>query len=159
MGRSTMPEEKRQDFYLYIDEFHSFSTESFASLLSESRKYRLSLVLSHQYTSQVSDDIRDAVFGNVGTVVAFRIGEGDAPLLEREFGGRFVAEQFTQLDNFEVFVKGLRNGTQAEPFTGSTLPPITPTGGRKEKLVRRSREKYATPRGVVEERFRRWLQQ
>jgi len=98
MSRSNVPESERRDFYLYVDEFQTFATDSFTSILSEARKYHLSLTLSHQYTDQVRPEIRDAVFGNVGSIVAFRVGQRDAELLENEFGGEYAASQFVDLE-------------------------------------------------------------
>ncbi len=93
MSRSNVPESERRDFYLYVDEFQSFATDSFISILSEARKYHLCLTLSHQYTDQLRPEIRDAVFGNVGSIVAFRVGQRDAEMLENEFGGEYPARQ------------------------------------------------------------------
>src|SRR4051812_48453639 len=107
MARAGILENERRDFYFYIDELHNFSTDSFASLLSESRKYRLCLTLSHQYSTQLREEVRDAVFGNVGTLVSFRVGENDGHVLQREFGNEYAASHFTELANFEVCVKML----------------------------------------------------
>lgn len=158
MARANMPEDDRQDFYLYIDELHNFSTDSFASLLSESRKYRLCLTLSHQYSSQLREEVRDAVFGNVGTVISFRVGEADGFVLQREFGGNYAASHFTELGNFEVCVKLLVDGQHNYPFTGTTFTPLNERFGRRKNIIRRSREKYATPRKVVESKIDRWMQ-
>jgi len=157
MSRSDMPEEKRRDFHLYIDEFHNFTTDSFASILSEARKYRLCLTLSHQYTSQVQPSVRDAIFGNVGTTITFRVGEADADILEKEFGRSYAASHFTNLSNYEVCVKSVVDGEQREPFTARTLPATEQRYGRRENLIQRSREKYATRRIVIEEKIKRWM--
>src|SRR5438045_6162838 len=110
MQRVDTPEERRQDFFLFIDEFQNFSTDSFAAILSEARKYRLCLTLSHQYLDQLREEIRDAVLGNVGTIIAFRVGQADAAVLDREFGGEGGTERFTDLPNHEVWVKLLSGG-------------------------------------------------
>jgi len=157
MSRSDVPESKRRDFHLYVDEFQSFATDSFVSILSEARKYRLCLTLSHQYTDQVRREIRDAVFGNVGSLVSFRVGQHDAELLEREFGGAYPARRFVELHNHEICVKLLQSGEHGDPFIARTLPPWGERHINRQKIVRRSREKYGTPRGVVEDRIRRWL--
>jgi Type IV secretion-system coupling protein DNA-binding domain len=157
MARAGVPEDKREDFYLYIDELHNFSTDSFASLLSESRKYRLCLTLSHQYSAQLREEVRDAVFGNVGTVISFRVGEADGHVLQREFGENYPARHFTELGNFEVCVKLLADGQHNYPFTGKTFSPFAQRYGRRENIIRRSREKYATPRLLVEDRIDRWM--
>jgi hypothetical protein len=157
MARATRPENDRRDFYLYIDEFHNFTTDTFASILSESRKYKLCLALSHQYCAQLRDEIREAVFGNVGTLVSFRVGEADGQVLEREYGPGFGTDRFTDLANHEVLVKLLVEGEAKEPFLAKTLPPQAGRHGRRENIIRRSRECYATPRLVVEEKIQRWM--
>jgi hypothetical protein len=104
MERVDVPEHRRKDFFLFIDEFHNFSTDSFASILSEARKYRLCLTLSHQYLDQVRENVRKAVFGNAGTLISFRSGESDARVLAQEFGDIRMASRFGGLANFEVMV-------------------------------------------------------
>jgi hypothetical protein len=157
MERVDIPESKRRDFFLYIDEFHNFSTESFISILSEARKYRLCLTLSHQYLDQVRPNIRQAVFGNAGSLISFRVGERDAKVLAEEFGNGYDPEQFSSLDNFEVLAKCLSGGRHAVPFSGRTLPPLELPDGRRDVVLRRSREKYAGRRGDVEEKISRWM--
>ena len=157
MSRSDVPEHERKDFFLYVDEFQSFASDSFISILSEARKYRLCLTLSHQYVDQIRPEIRDAVFGNVGSIVAFRVGHRDAKQLEMAFGETYRASQLTSLGNHEVCVKLLANGQDCDPIFGKTLPPMGYRHGRRETIIRRSREKYATPRRIVEDRIRRWL--
>jgi hypothetical protein len=157
MSRSDIPEHERRDFFLYVDEFQSFASDSFISILSEARKYRLCLTLSHQYVDQIRPEIRDAVFGNVGSIVAFRVGHRDAEQLELAFGETCRASQLTSMGNHEVYAKLLADGQDSEPFFGKTLPPMGNRHGRRETIIRRSREKYATPRSVVEDRIRRWL--
>jgi hypothetical protein len=157
MSRADTPEEKRRDFYLYIDEFHNFSTDSFASILSEARKYRLCLTLAHQYVDQLRPEIRNAVFGNVGSMISFRVGESDAEALERTFGHSYTASEFTGLGNYEVLVKLLDRGQNREPFRATTLPPLGKNYGKRQNIIERSRQRYATPRGVVEEKIRRWM--
>jgi hypothetical protein len=158
MSRSDVPEAERRDFFLYVDEFQSFASDSFISILSEARKYRLCLTLSHQYVDQVRPEIRDAVFGNVGSIVAFRVGHRDAKQLELAFGETYRASQLTSLGNHEVCAKLLADGQDCEPFLGKTLPPLGERHGRRETIIRRSREKYARPRKTVENRIRRWLE-
>jgi hypothetical protein len=157
MGRANRPEHLRPDFYLFIDEFQNFSTDAFASILAEARKYRLCLVLSHQYIDQLSLPIRQAVFGNVGTLVAFRVGYADAEVMEREFGNTFPASTIADLNRYEVIVKLLEDGTNREPFRARTLPPLENPIGRKQKLVARSRERFAVPRAVIENKLNRWM--
>ena len=157
MARVGVPEERREDFHLAIDEFQNFTTDSFASILSEARKYRLSLTLSHQYIAQLPTTMSAAVFGNVGTLVSFRVGEQDAGALKREFGYTYPAEHFTGLNNHEICVKIIQDGQHREPFTGRTTPPEVKHTGRREKIVQRSRERYSTPRAVVEDKMKWWL--
>ena len=157
MSRADVPESERRDFFLYVDEFQSFASESFVSILSEARKYRLCLTLSHQYTNQLRPEIRDAVFGNVGSLIAFRVGQSDAELLEREFGNAYPARRFVDLHNHEICIKILKDGEHGDPFVARTLPPWGSRHNHREKIIRRSREKYGAPRKIVEDRIRRWL--
>jgi hypothetical protein len=158
MSRADVPESERKDFYLYVDEFQSFASDSFVSILSEARKYHLCLTLSHQYIDQLRPEIRDAVFGNVGSIVSFRVGQKDAKVLEQEFGETYTARQFTTLSNREVYAKLLQLGQDCEPILGRTLPPFGERHGRHETIIRRSREKYGAQREIVEDRIRRWFQ-
>jgi hypothetical protein len=157
MSRADIPEHEREDFHLYIDEFHNFTTESFASILSEARKYRLCMTLSHQYIEQLPRPLSAAVFGNVGNLIAFRVGEHDADMLTREFGNAFDPGTFSRLGNYRVIAKLLEAGEYFEPFVGCTMSPIQPRHSRRENLIRRSREKYAEPKHVVEDKIERWL--
>src|SRR4029077_18311264 len=102
MARSNQPESERRDFYLFIDEFQNFSTDAFASILAEARKYRLCLTLSHQYIDQLPLSIRQAVFGNVGSLISFRVGHTDAEVMEKEFGKIFPASALADLDRYEA---------------------------------------------------------
>jgi hypothetical protein len=158
MSRVDTPEAERRDFYLYVDEFQNFSTDSFISILSEARKYRLALTLSHQYIGQLHRELRDAVLGNAGTLMSFRVGEQDSHALAREFG-LATGAGLTDLSRGEVYVKPLRAGEVAEPFKGVVAPPDEPPYNRCDLLIARSREKYATPLPIVEDRIRRWLGQ
>jgi type IV secretion system coupling TraD/TrwB family protein len=157
MARSNRPEEERPDFYLFIDEFQNFSTDAFASILAEARKYRLCLILSHQYIDQLPLPIRQAVFGNVGTLIAFRVGYLDAEVLEKEFGKTFSASALADLNQYEAVVKLLEDGTNREPFRAKMLPPLENRIGRKEKLIALSRERFATLRDIVDDKLNRWM--
>ena len=157
MERADIPEESRKDFYLYVDEFPNFATDSFASILSEARKYRLNLTLSHQYIEQMSEGVRDAVFGNAGSLVSFRVGATDAAHLSREFSNGYLPNQFTDLANHEILVKLLDSNESREPFFARTAPPISSTYGNGKKILRHSRQKFGTKREVVERRIRSWL--
>ena len=157
MGRANRPEDQRPDFYLFIDEFQNFSTDAFSSILAEARKYRLCLTLSHQYIDQLSLPIRQAVFGNVGTLIAFRVGYADAEVMEKEFGKTFPASTIADLNRYEAVVKLLEDGTNKEPFRARMLPPLENRIGRKEKLIARSRERFAVRRAVIEDKLNRWM--
>jgi hypothetical protein len=157
MSRSNVPEAERKDFFLYVDEFQSFVSDSFVSILSEARKYRLCLTLSHQYIEQLRPEIRDAVFGNVGSIVGFRVGHRDAKVLEQAFGETYTASQFATLSNHEVYAKLLVYGQDREPFLGKTLPPCGKRHGRRETIVRRSQERYSTRRGDIERKIDLWM--
>ncbi len=158
MSRVDTPEEERKDFFLYVDEFQHFATRSFTSILSEARKYRFCLTLGHQYIAQMEDEVRDAVFGNVGTLVSFRIGAEDAEALEKEFSPEFYAQDFVNLSKYNIYVKLMINGIAGRPFSAQTLPPIEQTGeSYKEKIIKISQERYATPRQEVEQKIEKWL--
>ena len=157
MARVNQPEEHRRDFYLFIDEFQNFSTDAFTSMLAEARKYRLCLTLSHQYIDQLPVPIRQAVFGNVGTLIIFRVGHTDAEVLEKEFGNAFPPSAIADLDRYEVIVKLLEDGTNKEPFRARMLPPLVNHVDRKHKHIDRSRERFAARRSNVENRLNHWL--
>ena len=157
MSRVDTLEHERNDFFLYVDEFQNFATESFASILSEARKYRLSLTLAHQYVAQMDEKVRDAVFGNVGTMLSFRVGAFDAELLEKEFLPEFTMNDLVNLGFASVYLKLMIDGVASRPFSASTLPPRpVPEKSYKEKIINVSRERYGTPRHVVEEKISRW---
>jgi energy-coupling factor transporter ATP-binding protein EcfA2 len=158
LARADLPEDQRIDFFLAIDEFHNFSTDSFASILSEARKYRLSMLLAHQYIEQLTDEVRDAIFGNVGSLISFRVSETNAEVLYREFGRTYLPTTLSSLGNYEICAKLLAGGQHNDPFLGVTLPPGGTRHGRAANLVERSRERYAASRAVVEDRIRRWMQ-
>ena len=158
LSRDGIPEAKRRDCFLYVDEFQNVATDAFCSILSEARKYRLNLTLSHQFTTQLREQVREAVFGNVGSIVAFRTGAEDAEALSREFGAAYPAHAFTELSNYEIFVKLLANGETREPFQGRTLPAqAAPNTARRLDLIRLSQERFGTKRELIEDKIRRWL--
>ncbi|KKT41520.1 MAG: hypothetical protein UW30_C0007G0017 [Candidatus Giovannonibacteria bacterium GW2011_GWA2_44_13b] len=145
-------ESKRSDFFLYVDEFQNFATESFANILSEARKYRLSLVLAHQYMAQLAEEVRDAVIGNVGTMLSFRVGAEDAEFLEKEFGPDFMATDIVNLGFAQVYLKLMIDGVASRPFSATTLPPIkseSPSTFR-EQIIEASRKNYGKSRAEVE---------
>jgi CxxC-x17-CxxC domain-containing protein len=158
MSRVDTPENQRRDFYLYIDEFQNFTTESFANILSEARKYRLNLVMAHQYIEQLGDKVKAAVFGNIGTLIAFRVGAADAEELIKEFEPIFTEEDLVNLPKFEFIIKLMIDGVASDPFSARGLPPLSPEEktGNREKVIRVSRERYAKSREVVEDKIHRW---
>ncbi len=157
MSRVEMPEEERQDFFLYVDEFQNYATEAFVNVLSEARKYRLSLILAHQYITQMEETVRDAVFGNVGTLVSFRVGAEDAEFLEKEFYPEFAAQDIVSLSKYNIYLKLMIDGLAGRPFSARTMPPFPmPEVSNKEKIIKVSREKYGTPRKKVEEAITKW---
>lgn len=125
LSRANIPEDERRDYSLYLDEFHNFTTQSLVLMLSELRKYRLSLVLAHQYLTQLEPSIKDAILGNVGTMIIFRIGTVDAELFAQEFAPAFKQSDFTNLPNFHIYLKLMIDGKISSPFSAVTLPPDT----------------------------------
>lgn len=156
MERVDTPEKDREDFFLYVDEFQNFATPSFASILSEARKYRLSLIMAHQYVAQLDELVADAVFGNVGTIVTFRVGGADAEMLVKEFTPTFLEEDIVNLAKFHVFLKLMIDGVASLPFSAITMPPIGSPTGSLQKVVNVSRERYAKKRSVIEDKILRW---
>ncbi len=151
MGRADMTEEDRVDFGLYVDEFQNFATDSFESILSEARKYRLNLLLANQFVSQLTDKIREAIIGNVGTIVSGRIGTTDAELMAKKFMPVFDAEDLTKLPNYEGVVVAQIQGVPSDPFSMAFLPPLGSSNPQlADALKRLSAAKYGRPRAVVE---------
>ncbi len=160
MSRIDIPEQERRDLYLYVDEFQNFATESFADILSEARKYHLNLIIAHQYIGQLmteqSTRVRDSVFGNVGTMVVYRVGADDAEFLAKEFYPRFDETDLVDLDKYNVYVKLMIDGITSEPFSAVSLPPLSQPEGHRDKIIRISRERHAEPQKLVEEKIARW---
>lgn len=162
LSRADIPEEKRKDFYLYVDEFQNFITDAFSSILSEARKYKLNLIVAHQYLGQLeqaagaqgagSKDLRDAVFGNVGTMVVFRTGAEDAEVLGKEFKPTFNEFDLVNVERFTTYTKLMINGTATKPFNMSTINLSKEKNEEQAKAIRQlSRLKYGRPRAEVEE--------
>lgn len=156
MSRVDIPEDSRRDFYLYVDEFQNFSTDSFAGILSEARKYHLNIIMAHQYIEQLTDEVRAAVFGNVGTIAAFRVGATDAEELEKEFMPTFEQADIVTLPAYQIYLRLMIDGVASDPFSANTLPPIHEATGKREKVIRVSRERYAGDRLEVERDILRW---
>lgn len=148
---------KLPNFYLYVDEFQSFANESFADILSEARKYKLSLTIAHQYIEQMSEEVRAAVFGNVGTMISFRVGAFDAEVLEKEFAPQFTAEDMVNLGFAQIYLKLMIDGVSSSPFSGVTMPPIAePEINFKQDIIEASRSQFGKGRTSVEEEIRKW---
>lgn len=151
MSRADVPEEYRRDFCLYVDEFQNFSTDSFADILSQARKYHLNLVVANQFTTQLSEEIRDAVFGNVGSVVCFRVGTTDAEFLAKQYAPVFDIDDLQFLPNYNTAVRMMIGGVPVQPFSMATLPPLgSPNPQLAEALKQLSDAKYGRPKAKVE---------
>ncbi|MEI6528156.1 MAG: type IV secretion system DNA-binding domain-containing protein [bacterium] len=160
MSRADVSEktlQKLPNFYLYVDEFQSFANESFADILSEARKYKLNLTIAHQYIEQMSEEVRAAVFGNVGTMITFRVGAIDAEVLEKEFAPQFTAEDLVNLGMFQLYLKLMIDGASSQPFSATSLPPIKePEISFKQEAVDMSRKQFAQQRELVEKDIMEW---
>ncbi|MFT5037315.1 MAG: hypothetical protein ACI9VM_000894 [Candidatus Azotimanducaceae bacterium] len=145
------------NFYFYVDEFQSFANATFADILSEARKYKLNLTIAHQYIEQMEEEVRNAVFGNVGTIVSFRVGPFDAEVLETIYAPQFYAVDICNLGFAQVYLTLMIDGIGSKPFSGVTLPPIEPaTTSCKEIIIHTSREQFARPRAEVEAAIIAW---
>lgn len=154
---SATVKESLPNFYLYVDEFQSFANRSFADILSEARKYKLNLTIAHQYVEQMSEEVRAAVFGNVGTMISFRVGAIDAEIFEKEYAPTFIAEDLVNLGFTQMYLKLMIDGVSSQPFSATSLPPIQPIHASvKEKVIIFSREHYGKPRTLVEEKIKQW---
>lgn len=156
MRRASMPESERQDFHLHIDEFHNFTTDAFASILSEARKYGLTLTVAHQYIAQLPPAIADAVFGNVGNLIALRVSSADAERLAAEIG-EFHPRIYADLQVGEICTRLLQGQQLALASRGRTVPALIPCVGKGETALTQSRQRYGTNRSVVEDRLSCWL--
>ncbi|HKY73947.1 MAG TPA: type IV secretory system conjugative DNA transfer family protein [Patescibacteria group bacterium] len=143
MGRVYQAEEDRKDFFLYIDEFQNFATTSFVKILSEARKYRLSLTLSNQYIAQIPEEVQSAIFGNAGTITSFLMGADDASRMQREFENLYSVEDLVSLGRYQTVLKLLIDGRASRPFPATTLPLASSANQNREKVLRTSRERYA----------------
>ena len=153
MSRADVDFRDRKDFYLYIDEFQNFATDSFESILSEARKYRLSLIVANQYTSQIQENVRNAIFGNVWTIVSFGLGYDDATMMSQQFKEMISANDLLSLPKFKAYIKLMVDGTTTDPFTMGTfpLPDLELSREIKDKIKRQSRQRYSIPREKLEE--------
>ncbi|KKQ74229.1 MAG: hypothetical protein US94_C0010G0005 [Berkelbacteria bacterium GW2011_GWB1_38_5] len=153
MRRAIIPEEQRRDFYLYVDEFQNFATDSFATILSEARKYHLNLVMTNQYIAQVPETVINAVFGNIGTLISFRVGAPDAASLKQEFAPIFEEVDLVNLDNYHIYVKMSIDGVTCPAFSSQTLPPNNMKNNNSQTIIENSRKVYSKRREYVEEKM------
>lgn len=156
MQRATQAVEKRKDFYLYVDEFQNFATDSFAVILSEARKYKLNLTMTNQYIAQMQEEVANAIFGNIGTMISFRVGASDAASLVKEYEPVFTANDLVNLNNYNIYIKMAIDGVTRPAFSAVTLDRTAPLTNNREKIIRLSREKYAKPQEFVETKIKEW---
>jgi hypothetical protein len=159
MERTDLPFDERRDFYLFVDEFQNFATESFAKILSEARKYKLDLMMTNQYIDQLSLTVRQAIFGNVGTLGSFVVSQSDAAILEKEFAPNVAADDLVSLDSHAMYIKLCIDGMTSVPFSAKSLPPRYTPYGLRDEVIAASREKYAMDREVIEDKISRWSKQ
>jgi len=151
MSRADIAEDQRVDFSLYVDEFQNFSTDSFATIMSEARKYHLNLIVANQFTTQLTPEIRDAVFGNMGTIVSFRIGQNDVEAITKYFQPTFDSDDLLRVPNYNTVIRTLIGGVPTQPFSMATLPPLgSPNPKLADALRQLSAAKYGRPRNSVE---------
>ena len=159
MSRSDIPDIKdRRPFYLYVDEFQNFATDSFAAILSEARKYGLNLTVANQYISQMSDTVRDAVFGNVGTMISFRVSADDAPILSKQFEPQFESNDLLQMHNRNFIINMVINGEKAPAFSASTLTLPTPQADSSRNIIENTRRRYSRDRAEIEKEISEAIQ-
>jgi hypothetical protein len=157
MSRVDVPKNERPDFCLIVDEFQNFATASFANILSEARKFNLSLVVAHQYVKQLAEEVADAVFGNVGTIISFRVGAEDAELLEKEFAPEFMATDIVNLGFRQIYLKLMIDGVTSHAFSAMTMDtPQKLSPSSREEVVEYSRTAYSRPRADVEAAIAKW---
>ena len=161
MSRADIAENKREDFYLYVDEFQNFATDSFSTILSEARKYKLNLVMANQYIDQMTETVRGAVFGNVGTLVSFQVGHSDSWILAEAFSGDIEANDLMNQKKYTIYIKQLIDGMPSPIFSAATFAPHPRDPEefkeRYEKILQVSRERYSKPRKLVEEKINKTM--
>lgn len=151
LRRAAIKEDQRSDFHLYVDEFQNFTTDSIATILSEARKYRLSLILAHQYMPQLKEEIKNAVIGNVGTMISFRVGPTDAEFLEKQFEPEFSKFDLSNIDNFQYIIKMMVNNKVTSPFKIKTIKSLPGNSEIAESTKKISKLKHSRPRRIVEQ--------
>ena len=145
---------KLPEFYFYVDEFQSIANDSFSDILSEARKYKLALIIAHQYIEKMEENVRNAVFGNAGTIISFRVGPFDAEVLETIFKPKFFADDIVSLGKYQIYLTLMIDGAGSPPFSATTLPPINePDISFREEILEMSRKKYGNPRASIEDAF------
>ncbi|MBU1152135.1 type IV secretory system conjugative DNA transfer family protein [Patescibacteria group bacterium] len=158
MSRANIPEKERKDFYLYVDEFQNFATEAFATILSEARKYKLNLTMANQYIAQMPDEVRDAVFGNVGTIFSFQVGFDDAEYLSQQYGEEVLPPDLVSLSKYTAYMRLLVDGMPTSTFSLATLPPpvFEPDAEQVAKVVKVSRQRYAKNTSEITDKIKKW---
>jgi hypothetical protein len=158
MSRANIPEADRKDFYLYVDEFQNFATEAFATILSEARKYHLNLTMANQYIAQMPEEVRDAVFGNVGTVLSFQVGFDDAEYISQQFGEEVMPPDLVSLSKYNAYSRVLVDGMPTSTFSLATLPPpkLELEEDHLEKVRKVSRERYSEKVEIITDKIKRW---
>jgi len=158
MGRANVPLDDRKDFYLYVDEFQNFATESFATILSEARKYKLNLTMANQYIAQMPDEVRDAVFGNVGSTLAFQVGFDDAEYISQQFAEEVLPSDLVSLSKYQCYMRLLIEGMPSKTFSFGTMPPPNAEIDREQvdKVVKVSRERYSEKTTIIQDKIKRW---
>ncbi|MGI6423472.1 MAG: type IV secretory system conjugative DNA transfer family protein [Candidatus Dojkabacteria bacterium] len=159
LERVDMPADERNDFFLFVDEFQNFATDSFAKILSEARKFRLDLCMTNQYIDQLPLTVRQAIFGNVGTLGSFVVSQSDAAVLEKEFAPNVSSADLVSLDAHSMYIKLCIDGMTSNTFSARSLPPRFEPFGLRERVVAHSREMYGVPKEVIEEKIVRWSNQ
>lgn len=160
MSRADVPDRVLKtlpNFYLFVDEFQNFANESFADILSEARKYKLNLTIAHQYIEQMEEEVRSAVFGNVGTMIVFRVGAFDAEVLEKEFAPQFTMEDIVNLGFAQIYLKLMIDGVSSQPFSATTLGPIKPLENSfRDRVITMSQQQFSKTREEVEKNIVDW---
>lgn len=151
--------DKLPNFFFFVDEFQNFANESFADILSEARKYKLNLTVAHQYVEQMEEGVASAIFGNVGTMITFRIGATDAEVFEKQFAPTFTAEDIVNLGKFQIYLSLMIDGIGSRPFSARTIAPIPPQRvSMRPHVIARSRQNYAQPRMLVQDKINAWYE-
>jgi len=146
MSRVHVEEEKRRDFYLYVDEFQNFATEAFIKILSEARKYRLNLTLANQYIAQIPEEVQKAIFGNCGSVASFIMGSEDSQVFSKEYGEHYTPEELVSLEKYQVINRISVDNVISQPFPARTLGLAKSSNQNKEKVIKVSKERYSKKR-------------